>query len=498
MNHASHLIEFGEIGWFVAALIALAVILAALLRVRLHGGGAKNGLARIGLTLVAVAVTMLANVALYKHDTHLDVTREKAFTPSPDALKVVRELREDIEVTYFYQRNNPAGFAAKTMLEALGRTNTKLKVRTVDPDQNPGTANRMGMKLYNAAVITGRGKRLEVISTDDRDVALGIVRILRDDNRPICFGAGQGEYNIDNFEFHTHFEGSGGHSHDGTETALVNVEQHGVGRVRRALEKLGYGVKQVELAKLGAVPVDCAAWIEANPRYRFAPPDVAKLDAYATGGGNLLFLIEPDYEVDAPLAALFAKLGVAVDQGLLVDPKSHYFTDEQMVAVSTYPAHPATINLGLTFFPGARPVRAQAVPGVTTTALLGTSAQSYSLNRLSGARSVASHYVLGITSQGRLPSSATGPSKPFRFALIGDADFASNSFFPYLGNADLTLGLIAWLRGEERGPAMKPVIEVLPTVALTNDQMRNIFLLTVLLLPGLVAALGVWMWWRRR
>lgn len=484
----------GELAWFAAALAALVVVLAALLRLRVHGGGIGSTLARAALIFAAVTAAVLANVVLFKHDAHLDVTREKAFTPSPEALGVVRSLADEIEVTYFYQRNNPAAFAAKTLLETLGRVNPKLTVRTVDPDLNPGAANRMGMKLYNTAVITGKGKRLEVTTTDDREIALGLVRISREDDRPVCFGSGQGEYDIDNFEFHTHFEGSGGHAHDGREAALVNIEQHGIGRLRRALEKLGYGVQKVELAKAARIPASCAAWIEANPRYRFAPPDVAKLESYASGGGSLLFLIEPDYEVDAPMAAFFARLGVTAGDGLLVDPRSHYFTDEKMVAINNYPAHAATINLGLTFFPGARPLRVAQAQGVKSTALLVSSAESYTLKKPANVKSGAMPHAIGVVSTGTLGDTA----RPFRFAIVGDADFASNSFFPYLGNADLTLGLIAWLRGEERGPAMKPIVEVMPMVSLTNSQMRNIFILSVLVLPGLIAALGVWMWWRRR
>ena len=57
---------------------------------------------------------------------------------------------------------------------------------------------------------------------------------------------------------------------------------------------------------------------------------------------------------------------------------------------------------------------------------------------------------------------------------------------------------IAWLAREERAPTMKPPVEVLPTVTLTGEQMRGIFILTVLLMPGLVAFAGGVMWWRRR
>jgi ABC-type uncharacterized transport system involved in gliding motility auxiliary subunit len=82
--------------------------------------------------------------------------------------------------------------------------------------------------------------------------------------------------------------------------------------------------------------------------------------------------------------------------------------------------------------------------------------------------------------------------------VIGDGDFASNSFFPYMSNSDLVLASLAWLIGEERAPTMKPPVEVLPTVVLTNRQVRGIFLFSVLVLPGLAVAIGGVVWWARR
>jgi ABC-type uncharacterized transport system involved in gliding motility auxiliary subunit len=103
---------------------------------------------------------------------------------------------------------------------------------------------------------------------------------------------------------------------------------------------------------------------------------------------------------------------------------------------------------------------------------------------------------LAIAAEGLWPGQPGG--KPFRVIVIGDGDFVSNSFFPYMSNSDLVLAALAWLIGEERAPTMKPPIEVLPTVVLTNQQVRGIFLFTVLVLPGLAVALGGVVWWARR
>ena len=106
--------------------------------------------------------------------------------------------------------------------------------------------------------------------------------------------------------------------------------------------------------------------------------------------------------------------------------------------------------------------------------------------------------VLAIASEGVLPGTPSAPVKTFRLVVIGDADFASNSFFPYMSNSDLVLAMLAWLLGEERAPTMKPPIEVLPTVVLTQRQVYGIFIVTVLGLPGMVMAIGGVVWWRRR
>lgn len=480
--------------WFVCTIAALALLLAAGLRVPAPAAGTRRVALRVLLVAGACAATLAANVALYKHDAHFDLTREQAFTPAPETLRVVRGLTQDVELTYFYQKQNPAGRSAKTMVELLGKLNPRLRVQTVDPDQNPALANRLGVRIYNAALLRSGDERIEVITTDDREIALGILRLLRSDRRPICFAAGHGEYDIDNFEFHTHFEGQHGHSHDTQGMAVVQMDQHGLGRLRRALEKLGHAVRKVTLPAERAVPEVCAVLVVANPRTRHGPPEVEALAAFLARGGNLLLLVEPDFPVDASLAALLARAGVRIDEGVIADPRSHYYTDDQMVAVTRYSNHPATLGLALSFFPGARPLQAVAAPGVQSAALFSSSAESRVIrNRGASAPGVQ---ALAVVSEGRLDGSEG--ARTFRLAVVGDADFASNSFFPYLSNADLLLGMLSWLRGEERGPAMKPPVEVLPTVALTNSQMQLVFLISVLLLPGLVALAGGVVWWTRR
>ena len=85
-----------------------------------------------------------------------------------------------------------------------------------------------------------------------------------------------------------------------------------------------------------------------------------------------------------------------------------------------------------------------------------------------------------------------------RAIVVGDSDFASNSFLPYLANSDLALAMTRWLLREERLTTVPTRIPVPPMIVLSNTQMRTIFLLIVLVLPFLAVALGLLTWWRRR
>jgi gliding motility-associatede transport system auxiliary component len=498
MMHAETVGDLAAALWFPGVLIALAVLFAAGLRLPIPAPGFKRWLARGVIVGGATGATILANMVLYRHDAQLDVTREQAFTPSLEAREIVRRLRQPVDLTYFYQKQDPAARGVKTMLELLGRLNPNLRVETVDTDQNPALANRMGVRVYNTAVLRAGDRRIEVLTTDERDIALAILRVTRARETVICFATGHGEYDIDNFEFHTHFEGAQGHSHSAEGMAVVQMEQHGLGRLRRALEKLGLAARKVAIAGGQHVPKDCAALVEANPRTRYAPPEAVILRAYLERGGGLLMLIEPDYPIDEALAAVLAEAGVRVGDGVVADPLEHYFTDEQMIAVTKYARHPITQGLALSIYPGARPVASAGADRVETTVLFSSSGQAYLIAdraRVEQAATAARGALpLAVAAEGRLG----GASAPFRLLVVGDADFASNSFFPYLSNADFVLGGIAWLIHEEKAPTMKPPVEVLPMVALTGAQVRWIFIATVLLLPGSVALLGGLVWWRRR
>ena len=106
-------------------------------------------------------------------------------------------------------------------------------------------------------------------------------------------------------------------------------------------------------------------------------------------------------------------------------------------------------------------------------------------------------HVLAVATEGTWPG-VTPEARPFRAVIIGDADFASNSFLPYMANSDLALSVVRWLVREDRSPAVASRIPVPPLMLLTGPQMRQIFVLAEVLLPLGTLMIGAFVWWKRR
>jgi ABC-type uncharacterized transport system involved in gliding motility auxiliary subunit len=202
-----------------------------------------------------------------------------------------------------------------------------------------------------------------------------------------------------------------------------------------------------------------------------------------------------------------------VEQDVVIDPLDHYSTDPEVVAVPVYERHPITRNVALTFFPGIRSLTLlPPPPGVTSAPLFLSSPQSYTravqemAERRPGRESAApsaippgaaSRRTLAAAVEGAWPGADAG-TKPFRMVVVGDGDFASNSFLPYMANSDLALSMVRWAVREEQTPAVAVRMPVPPLVLLTKSQMQRIFLLIEVLLPLSVVAVGAVVWWRRR
>ncbi len=492
--------DMANVLYFGAWCAALLLIFALAIRIPLYLRMPASGLWNAGIVIAAFGIVLLANIALYRHDTHFDVTLSGRFTAPPELEAVARSLKTDVHLTYFYNEQDDDARTAKEVLAAIAHKRPHFVFRALDLDKEVVVARDYGVQVYNTVVVEAEGHRAEVPNTVDlREVAFAIQRVLSNKNPIVCFSVGHGEPYEAVEKTHWHL------SHVETLQArdvpgggdVIEGPPAGVQRLKLALERIGYVDRALPAPIVAPVPSDCAVVVDLGPRRAYTPEEVNVLQNYLARGGRLLLMYDPDFPVSPELGTLLRKIGLEVGDGVVIDPVNHYETEEDKVAVPYYPPHPITQDLALTVFPGARPLRlAEHIPGITATVLASTSKDSY-LRAINGARmgQTEGPAALVIAEQGQLPGEA---GKPFRLVLMGNASIATNAFFPYVSNGDLVVASIRWLAEDTNGPRLKPLTYSLPELRLTHHEMQTTFLVLVVFLPLVVALLGGVVWWRRR
>lgn len=495
---------------FVACLLVLLALFMLAVRLPLRGSGSRASawVTNAAIVLGAIAVVTGANVALYRHDVHLDVSREALNTPPRQLTDVIAQLRTPLALTYFYNASDPNAATLRDLVQIAARNHPLFAFRAIDLDKEPGTARDLGVRAYNTAVLQAEDRKVLVENViDPARLGFAALRVLRKRTETVCFVTGHGEtFRPMPSHFHySHVETLKGHETPGAGDVLEAAPEQ-LDRLQLALNQIGFEMRELVTATASAIPPDCSVIAEIGPRTALAADEVQLLGNYLKGGGRLLLLLDPLSQISGDFERLLLRpVGLASEAAIVVDPLNHFRTDADKVAVPYYPTHPITKRLALTVFPQTRPLLvAQPPSGVGLVVLAASSQDSYLKSPTA---------VVAVTG-GEAPSAKSGPQplavalegtwpgaredKRFRLIVAGTSKLASNEYFPYVSNGELSVSMLRWLAEDDASPSVPPQPFKLPEIVLTSRQMRDSFLVLEVLLPLSTALFGMLMWWRRR
>jgi len=284
-------------------------------------------------------------------------------------------------------------------------------------------------------------------------------------------------------------------------------------------------VEKISLLQSGGIPARCSVLVVAGPKVALLAPEIATLGRYLAEGGKAFFMLDPF--VRTGLERLLRRYGVVPDDKIVIDEANHFWADRSAPAVTSYSHHLITRDLPLTFFPGAQSLSPtpERVPGTSVVPLVNSSKKSWaqanpSRIEFEKGRDIPGPNTLMVIATRRpvAPDSPTAtkfgpqadrpgdgahePPEPVsavsRIVVVGDSDFATNSFFHIMGNGKLFLNAINYLAARENLIGVEPRTRDLPRVNLTNRQVKGTFFLSVILIPALLAFIGTAVWWKQR
>ena len=507
----------------IVAVVGAALTLWGLFALRHEIGAmfkARKGeiaLFTLGMVGVFVAIGYLST----RFPMRFDLSEQKEHSLSKQTVNMLQHLDKPVHVAFFH---DPAMRETVELYELMQKVTPKLTVEFHDPMLNPAQARLMGVNFAGTALMQSEGRKLTVNGPTEVDIANGIMRISQGVSQRLCFLDGHNEADPYSIESHDHMEGSAGHAHGVGDKQIIH-EQHGMAKARAALEAMNYNVEKVSLLKTGSTLNDCALLVIAGPKSEVLPVEINAIGKYLDEGHNALIMLDPF--VETGLAPLLEKFGVVVGKNIVIDPASHFWADPSSPAVTDYNRHQITEQLPLTFFPGATsllPTMRQP-PGVSVLPLVNSSKTSFgettanraefnekedqvgplSMMVLVNRRPETARNAAAILSELRgqkipepEPAPGTFDFKRSRVVVIGDSDFATNSFFHIMGNGKLFLNSVNYLASRENLIGVEPRTFDKPRVNLTNRQMKGTFFLSVILIPLLLAVVGTAVWWRQR
>lgn len=445
----------------------------------------------------------------------VDMTEGGQYSLSKSTLAMLDRLDKPVRVTFFA---DPMMRETVELYELIAARNPKVTVEFFDPTINPAQARLMGVQFAGTAIMQSEGRKVMVNGPGETDIANGILRVSRAATQRVCFLDGHGEPDPFSMESHDHTEGDAGHSH-GLGSKFMIHEAHGMAKARAALETMNYTVEKISLMQSGTDLSRCAVLIVAGPRSPLLAGEVVAVREFIQGGGNAFFLLDPF--VVTGLEPVIRDLGIVLDNDIVIDEASHFWADPSSPAVTDYNRHQITRELPLSFFPGARSLTPteERVPNTSAMPLVNASKRAFGETTPDRAefdegkdlsppltimavitRHLNSFDVAEPSPGAAAPGDAAGPKQKAksRIVVVGDSDFATNSFFHIMGNGNLFLNTVNFLTAQENLIGLEPRTFDLPRVNLTNSQMKGTFFLSVILIPALLALVGVVVWWRQR
>ncbi len=475
----------------------------------------------LGMVGVFVALAYLS----VRFPVRFDLTTTKAFSLSEPTVQMLKRLDKPVHVVFF---NDPMMRDTVEIYQQMARETDKLTVEFYDPMLNPAQARMRGVEFAGTAIYESEGRKMQVNGPTETDIANGIVRISQGVQQTVCFLDGHGEPDPFSLESHDHSEGNPGHTH-GIGAKVVNHERHGMAKARNGLETLNYAVKKISLLQAGADLKQCTVLVIAGPKSPLLETEIKAIDRYLDEGGNSFFMLDPF--IRTGLEPVVREFGVILDDDIVIDEASHFWTDVSSPAVTDYNRHEITRDLPLTFYPGARSLSPtpQRVPGTSVRPVVNSSKSSYggtnrdrvefnkekdqagpltimvAVNRkpefVDSTEAVTGDYKVKNAERPSPLQPGAQPAahiKNSRVIVVGDSDFATNSFFHILGNGTLFLNAVNYLAAQENLIGLEPRTFDLPRVNLSNRQMKGTFVLSIILIPALMAVVGIVVWWRRR
>ncbi len=445
------------------------------------------------LVIVTAAILLLNLIVaeLPSEYTTFDVTSDQLYSLSEDTKTLVKEVEEDVSI-YVITSEKQADTILDTTLKKYEGLNSHIKVSYVDPAVNP--------KFYTQYTSMGITQNSLIVESSKRSKVIDYSSIY------------QSEYDYTTYQ--SVMKGYDGEGQITSAIAYVTTEEmpkmymvEGHGELSfdssftLAIEKANIEYETINLMNYEEIPKDAACVVVNAPTSDFSEDDTNKMLTYMEAGGDVL-LISTYTGIDMPnYHKLLDFYGVSVTEGLVIEAGQDYYYQDPFYLLPEIVYSDITdsvlTNGGYVFVPYAQGLSITEKEEVSAEALLTTSEESYMRSDVQSAASytkqegdVDGPFHLGIKCE-RDDSTAVIYSCESLFTENADLMVSGNNSRLFSG----TISQFASYDGSISIPVKSYSVTLL---TIPQGTIVMIALITTVILPFSILAIGFIVWLKRR
>lgn len=509
--------RFSKIGWFIAGISLLVLIiarlilggwinvmfvplglfffgflLAVLFDIKLYFEffsmkTTKKGMSMGLMILLSIVLVVSVNFLAVKHNKTWDLTEEKLNSLTEQTQQILKGLDQEMSIKIFYRGEEASEEKqkAKQSLDVFAENSNKVKLQYFNsyvdvmeakqyldqlPDKDRGN-------VFVFAEYGGKKVKIEPPYGEEQ-ITGAFIKVTRKGEKKIYFVTGHGEHDID------------------------SPDAEGMKLFKTSLEEASFTVHVLNLLEKGGVPEDASVLVISGPTTQYQEGELNWIREYAKRGGRLLIAIDPG--VRHNLANLTKTFGVEFSNNYILNENNQLLGRSAASAIGLYfdPKNDVTKS-----FPTGRnysvfdlaseihpaPGRSQ---NLIVEEIIRTDTNSFVLNELAKTArpSERKSFAVAISVMGKVDAS---DPKDFEALIFGDSDFMTNKAFNQGLNHDVAMNSVASLANEKDLISIRPKQAKGTKMTITRTSQLGIIFGAMALPLVLLITSGV-LWFRRR
>ncbi|MBK9323660.1 MAG: Gldg family protein [Bdellovibrionaceae bacterium] len=445
----------------------------------------KHGMnmgALIGLVFVVLVV---ANFLSIRHYKVWDFSGSHINTLSDQSIKLVKSLKGDLWVRFFYKKGTEGVDEQRKqfrdLLKKYQDQSASIKLEFIELNERPDLAEKFGVTKGSGSVfLEYQGQRNRIEKIDEQDVTNALVKVTREKDKIVYFIGGHGEKSLED-----------------------SREGDGINALKLMLENNRYVVKPLALNLNAKIPEDADAAVMIGPNQRLLDYEIQGLEDYLRRGGSLFVALKS--RQTQGFEKVLSTLGIVPMNNYVLNlvetPAGTGIQQGQTIATVFSSSSEITKVFdknGALVFRNPMSFRRQNTPeGVSIDDLVKVPESSMSFESLDiKDNGPQGSYTLAMLAKGKFPGSTTG--KEFNLIVIGETEFLGNQLLGQILNRDLVLNSMAFLSKEENLISVTPKENQVTKLILTDSMFYLFVFLFAIPLPLFLLGTSVTLWMKRR